>query len=103
MQNLMNLFNVSLRQSERRKRSDRRRVTLHAQDYLFTSHMIGGVDPKQIGSLIVTDLELTILRNVDPFSAQTGFVFQDGDNQVCRFPLKTERLHPVTVGLVVNI
>ncbi len=102
MKDLVNLFHISFRHPKRNQRPDRVRISLHPQDDLFTGHMVGSVDAKEVGLVIVANLELAILRDIDPFSAQTRFVFQDRNDKIGRFRLQSQRLNPIAVGFVVN-
>ena len=64
--------------------------------------MVRSVDAKEVGPVIVANLELPILRDIDPFGAQTRFVLQDRNDQICCFRLQSQRLNPIAVGFVVN-
>src|SRR6478609_4711457 len=102
MQDLVNFFDIPLGHSQRNERANRAGVSFHPQNDLLTRNMIGGMNTKEIRLLMVTNLELPILWNVDPFSAQTRLIFQYGDDEVCRFRLHSQRLNPISVSLVMN-
>ena len=68
---------------------------------LFAWHMVGSVNAKEVRSVIVTNVKLSILWDVDSFGAQPRFVLQN------RIKIRGLRLEPQTfdaiaIGLVMN-
>src|SRR6476659_169956 len=102
MQDLMNFFNIPLGHPQGNERANRASVSFHPQNNLLTGNMIRSMNAKEVGLLMVTNLELPILWNVDPFGAQTRLIFQYGNDEICCFRLQSQRLNPISVRFVMN-
>lgn len=64
--------------------------------------MVGSVNTKEVRSVIVTNLELSILWDVDSFGAQPRFVFQDRNNKIRGLRLQPQVFDPIPIGFVMN-